>query len=329
MRRREFISFLGGAAAAWPLAARAQSSGGPKRIGVLMPFAESDPSAQARVAALRQGLQKAGWIEGRNARLEVRWASADLERMRIDAAELADWAPDIIVTGSNVMTTIVSRQFHDVPIVFGSASDPLESGLISSMAHPAGNVTGFILFESAMSGKWVELIKEIAPSVTRVAVLNTPATPATPGYMRVLEAAASKLGLAVTSAPVRTLADIGPAIEAFARDPNGGLVVLSTPILGVYREQIIALAARHRVPAVYPASVFVVDGGLMSYAPEPTDPYRRAASYVDRILRGEKPGDLPVEFPTKFELVVNLNTAKGLGLTIPESFLLRADEVIE
>jgi putative ABC transport system substrate-binding protein len=328
MRRRDFITVIAGAAT-WPIAARAQAPREPKRIGVLLPFAESDTSAQARLAALREGLQKAGWVEGRNVRLEVRWASGDLEQMRLYAVELAHWAPDIIVTGSNVMTTIASRQLHDVPIVFGSASDPLESGLITSMSHPAGNITGFVLFESAMSGKWVELIKEIAPGVTRIAVLNTPATPATPGYLRVLESAASRLGLAVTSAPVRALGDIEPAIAAFARDPNGALVILSTPLLAVYREQIIGLAGRHRLPAVYPGSSFATDGGLMSYAPEVNELYRRAGSYVDRILRGEKPGDLPVEFPTRFELVINLKTAKALGLTVPLALLTRADEVIE
>ena len=330
MRRREFVTLLGAAAVAWPLAARAQQTpSGLKRIGVLLPFPEGDPLSQARVAALREGLQNAGWSEGRNARFDVRWTSTNPERIKVDAGELAGLRPDVIVTGSNLVTTIASQLISDIPIVFGSASDPLESGLVSSMAHPGGNVTGFVLFESAISGKWAELVKEMAPNVARIGVLNTPDTPATPGYMRVLESAAMRIGLAVASEPVRTPEDIEARVRDFVRGSDAGLIVLSTPLLGTYRKRIIAEAARYRLPAIYPQRLFVDDGGLISYGPDLNEQYRRAAGYVDRILRGEKPGDLPVEFPTKFELVINLKTAKALALTVPPSLLARADEVIE
>jgi putative ABC transport system substrate-binding protein len=328
VRRRQFITLFG-SAAAWPLTARAQQPERMRRVGILLVYAESDPEGRARVAVFQHELEKLGWLDGRNVHFEVRWASADPEHMRTYAAELVGLGVDIIFTSSNQVTTILSQQTRTIPIVFAAASDPLETGLISSMAHPGGNITGFSQFELAMSGKWLELLKEAEPRLNRVAVLHALSGPSQPGYVRVIDGLAPSLGIQITSAPVRDLAEIEHAINAFSVEANGGLIVLSTPLMTVYREQIIALAARHRLPAIYPARIFATDGGMMSYAANVSTLFQRAASYVDRILKGEKPGDLPVEAPTKFELVINLKTVKALGLTVPPSLLAIADEVIE
>jgi putative tryptophan/tyrosine transport system substrate-binding protein len=326
MQRREFIALVGGAAVAWPRAARAQQIQ-VRRIAMLLPGSEAD--ARDQIMAFRQGLEKFGWNEGRNIRLDYRYAAGDLESMRIHAAELLTLRPDVIVTASNQITTIMSRQTKTIPIVFASANDPLETGLVPNMARPGGNITGFILYEVAIGGKWVEILREAAPSLTHLAVLNTPAAPTAVAYLQVIETAGRSLGLQVTSMPARDLTEIERSIKAFARQPNGGLIVQTNPIMNVNASRIAALASQHRIPAIYGLRASVTNGGLMSYTVNTLDLYPRAAGYVDRILRGEKPGDLPVQAPTKFELVVNLKAAKAIGLTIPKQFLLRADEVIE
>ena len=313
----------------WPRSVQAQRSDRLRRIGVLSFRAESDPESPPELAAFRQELQKLGWTEERNVRIDYRWAAADLERMRTYAAELVGLAPDVILTNSNQVTMVVGQQTRTIPIVFASAGDPLETGLVSSMAQPGGNITGFTPLEAATSGKWLELLKEIAPSLTRVAVLYTPGGAASVATLRFVEGVASSLGVRLTAISARDPAEFERALDAFSSEANGGLVVLSGPNTSVNREQIIALAGRHRLPAIYPFRYYVTAGGLMCYGASNTDGYLGAASYVDRILKGEKPGDLPVQGPTKYQLVINLKTAKALGLTIPESFLLRADEVIE
>jgi ABC-type uncharacterized transport system substrate-binding protein len=329
MRRREFITLLGGAAAAWPVAARAQQPVRVRRIGMLMGVANDAPG-QAQVKAFQQGLEKLGWTDGRNLRIEIRWGGGDTERYRAYAAELVGLAPDVIVTQSNGVTTIVSRLTRTIPIVFASASDPLETGLITNMARPGGNVTGFAQLEIAFVGKYLELLKEAVPRVTRVAILHTPAGGAsTPLYLRTIDAIAPSFAVQTTSIPLNDPAEIDRAIDAFSHEANGGLIALSGPSVTNHREQIFALAARYRLPAIYPYRYFATDGGLMSYGPDIVEQYRQSATYVDRILKGEKPGDLPVQAPTKFDLVINLKAAKAIGLTIPEGFLLRADELIE
>jgi putative tryptophan/tyrosine transport system substrate-binding protein len=328
MRRREFIVLLGGTAATWPLVALAQQPDRMRRIGVLVPAVESDPAYQARIAAFRESLQKLGWSEGRNVRFDYRWAGVDPERMRASAAELVSLAPDVLLSVSNQATAILSQQTRTIPIVF-VANDPVETGLITSMAHPGGNMTGFTPFEVSMGGKWLELLKEVVPRLARVAVLFTLGGQASLATLRVIEGLAPSLGVETTSVPARDPAEIERVIDAFSREANGGLIVLTGPGTNANRELIIALAARHRLPAIYPDRESVANGGLISYGADLVDQFRQAGSYVDRILKGEKPGDLPVQAATKFELIVNLKTAKALGLNIPESFLLRADELIE
>jgi putative ABC transport system substrate-binding protein len=328
MRRREFIVLLGGTAATWPLVARAQQPDRMRRIGVLVPSVESNKDYQARMAAFRESLQKLGWSEGRNVRFDYRWAGADPERMRAYAAELVSLAPDVILSISNQTTAILSQQTRTIPIVF-VANDPVETGLITSTAHPGGNITGFTPFEVAMGGKWLQLLKEVTPRLARVAVLYTPGGAGSLAMLRTIEDVAPSLGIETTSVPARDPAEIERAIGAFSREANGGLIVLTGPSTTANRELIIALAARRRLPAIYPDRQAVANGGLISYAADLVDQVRQAGSYVDRILKGEKPGDLPVQVPTKFGLIVNLKTAKALGLNIPESFLLRADELIE
>ena len=326
MKRRNFIALLGGATA-WPLAARAQQPQRMRRIGVLLGIAANDPDAQTRLAAFVQTLQQLGWTDGRNVRIDTRWASGEAELIRRYAAELVALAPDVIfVTGAAVARLLQAT--HTVPIVFAAVADPVGSGFVDSLSQPGGNATGFMQFEYGLSGKWLELLKEIAPSLTRVIILWDPET-AGIGQFAIIQSVATSAGVDVRPVNARDATEIERAITAFARSSNGGLVVTqSVPVL-IHRDLIIALAARHKLPAVYFERFFVVAGGLISYGANFVDQYRRAAGYVDRILRGEKPADLPVQAPTKYELVINLKTAKALGLAVPPSVLARADEVIE
>jgi putative ABC transport system substrate-binding protein len=326
VRRREFIGLLGGAAAAWPMAARAQER--VRHIGVLAYWAANDAEGQARVAALVEALKQLGWSDGRNLRIDTRWATAnDIGR---HAAELVALAPDVLVAGTGTATvTPLLQATRTVPIVFVSVIDPVGAGFVASLARPGGNATGFTAYEYGMSVKWLELLKEIAPRVTRAAVLRDPAVASGIGQFGAVQAAAPSLSVELTPVDVRDAAEIERAVTAFARSSNGGLIVTGAALTLVHRELIIALAARHQLPAVYTDRVFVTASGLMSYGPDRVEQYRRAASYVDRILKGEKPGDLPVQAPTKYDLVVNLKTAKALGLDVPRSVLARADEVIE
>ena len=329
MRRREFIAGLAGSAAA-ALAARAQQPDRMRRIGVLFGgLAETDPEGQARVAAFREGLQKLGWTEGRNVRIATRWAAGDADRLRAYAAELVAIAPDAILAGGTPALAALQQATRTVPIVFAQVGDPVGLGFVSSLARPGGNITGFAPYEFAIGVKWLELLKQIAPRVTRVAFMYDPANPAWAGYLAELEAAASSFGVRVSGAAVHNAAEIERAVDALAREPNGGLIAMTTPAVQAHRESIIALSARHRLPAVYGYRFFVTSGGLASYGIDNIDLYRGAASYVDRVLKGEKPGELPVQFATKFELVINLKTAKALGLDVPITLLARTDEVIE
>jgi putative tryptophan/tyrosine transport system substrate-binding protein len=330
MNRREFITLLGGAAAAWPFAARAQQGERMRRVGVLMGQAADDLEAQARVAAFVQGLQELGWTDGRNVRVDIRWPAADADRARRYAAELVALAPDVILAPGNFTMGPLLQATRTVPIVFGSIIDPVGAGFVESLARPGGNATGFILFEYAMSAKWLELLKQIAPSVTRAAVIRDPAIPSGVGQWGAIQSAAPSFGVEVSPINVRDDAgDIERAVAGFARASNGGLILTGSALAGLHRDLIITLTARHKLPAVYFERFYVAAGGLISYGPNLVDQFRRAAGYVDRILKGEKPADLPVQAPTKFELVINLKTAKALGLEIPPTLLARADEVIE
>jgi ABC-type uncharacterized transport system substrate-binding protein len=330
VRRREFIALLGGAAAAWPLAARAQQPERMRRIGVLMSLAESDPEAQARVAAFRKGLQTLGWAEGRNVRIDIRWAASDAALMQRFAKELIALQPDLILSHNTPTTASLLQQTRTIPIVFVVVSDPVGSGFVASFPQPGGNVTGFTNIEPTMAGKWLELLKEIAPSVARVALLFNPATaPYAEYYLGPFKAAAASLALEMIAAPVHDTSELESAIAAQARAPNGGLVVMTDSFLVAHRAEITSLAARYRLPAVYPFRFFVELGGLLSYGNDLFDNFRRAASYADRILKGEKPSELPVQAPVKFELVINLKTAKALGLTVPMIMQMTADDVIE
>jgi putative tryptophan/tyrosine transport system substrate-binding protein len=328
MRRREAIALLG-SAAAWPLVARAQHPGHMRRIGVLMATVQSDPDAQARLAALRQALQELGWTDGRNALIDYRWAGADLDLMRAYAAELVGLTPDVILAHSPPGIMAAQRQTRTVPLVFVMVPAPVEIGLVASLTRPGGNITGLTHFETAMAGKWLETLREISPSLSRVAFLLHQEHPAWSGYARTIAEAASALGITVSPAAARDTVDIERALATFAREPKGGLLVLPDNFTQVHRELIIALAARYRLPAIYPFRYFPASGGLISYGVDTIDVFRRAATYIDRILRGANPGDLPVQTPVTFELVINLITAKALGLTIPPTLLTRADEVIE
>jgi putative tryptophan/tyrosine transport system substrate-binding protein len=328
MRRREFISLLGGAAA-WPLAARAQQGERMRLVGVLMALAVDDAEAKARLAAFQQGLQQLGWTEGRNVRFETRWAGGDAERIRTYAAELVALTPDVILAAGGVVMAPLLQATRTVPIIFTQTPDPVGSGFVASLARPGGNATGFALFEFGISVKWLELLREIAPRVTRAAALRDPAIPAGLGQLGAIQAVAPSFGVELSLVDVRDAPEIERAVTAFARQPSSGLIVLSSATAIVHRDLIIALAARHKLPAVYSARYFVIGGGLISYGPDTIDPHQRAAAYVDRILKGEKPADLPVQAPTKYELVINLKTAKALGLTVPNTLLASADEVIE
>ena len=331
MKRREFITLLGGAAAvAWPLAARAQQPDRVRRIGVLMASAADDSESQARIAAFLQGLQQLGWADGRNMRIDTRWATTDADDIRRHAAELAALAPDVLVAATGTVTAAPLLQAtRTVPIVFVQVIDPVGAGFVVSLARPGGNATGFTIYEYGMSGKWLELLKEIAPRMARAAVLRDPAIASGIGQFAAAQAVAPSLGVELSPVDVRDAGEIDRAVTAFARSPNGGLIVTASALATRHRDLIIALAARHRLPAVYSYRYMVAAGGLVSYGPDSIDQYRRAAGYVDRILKGEKPADLPVQAPTKYELVINLKTAKALGLDIPTTVLSRADEVIE
>jgi ABC-type uncharacterized transport system substrate-binding protein len=329
MKRREFITLLGGAAAGWPLAARGQQRERMRRVGWLTSQAANDPVAQAYVAALVQGLQEAGWSVGRNVRIDYRWGAANAELKRRYAAELIALVPDVIVTTGDSNTGPLLQATRTVPIVFVLVPDPVGAGFVASLARPGGNATGFLNFEFGMSGKWPELLNQIAPTVTRVAVLRDPSAGGSMGQLGAIQGVVSSLRMEASPIDLRDVGEIERAIVDFARSPNGGLVVLPSGLSSVHRELIIELASRHRLPAVYPFRYFVEDGGLICYGPDAIDQLRRAASYVDRILKGEKPADLPVQAPTKYELVINLKTAKALGLAVPPMLLARADEVIE
>jgi putative ABC transport system substrate-binding protein len=327
MRRREFITLLGGAAA-MPFAVSAQER--MRRIGVLMASTADDPDFQARIMAFLQGLQQLGWADGRNVRIDTRWATTKPDDIRRHAAELAALAPDVILAGTGTATVAPLLQAtRTVPIVFAVVIDPVGAGFVETLARPGGNATGFTIFEYNMSGKWLELLKAIAPDVRRAAVLRDPTIASGIGQFAAVQAAAPSLGMELSAVDVRDAGEIERAVMAFTRSPNGGLIVTASALATRHRDLIIALAARLRLPAVYPNRYFVTGGGLISYGPDYVDQYRRAAGYVDRILKGEKPADLPVQAPTKYELAINLNTAKALGLEVPSSLLARADEVVE
>jgi putative ABC transport system substrate-binding protein len=329
MRRREFITLLGGAAVAWPLAARAQQPGRMRRIGVLVATGENDPEMKAYLAGFTQGLAELGWTDGRNLRVDVRWAALDLDRMRMFAKELADLRPEMILASSTPVTAALQRETRTIPIVFANVGDPIGRGFVASLPRPGGNITGFIGQEAEMAGKWVELLTEIAPGVKRAAFIFNSDISGGSFRLPVFEAAARSLKVAPIVAPVHSDAEIETVITSLGREPGGGLVVAGDAFMSVHRAPTILLAARNKVPAVYFQSVFVRDGGLLSYGADFVDLFRRSASYVDRILRGAKPADLPVQLPVKFEMALNAKTARALGLAVPPSILLRADEVIE
>src|SRR6266446_502147 len=330
MRRREFITLLGGGVATWPLVARAQRSERMRLIGVLMAYAESDPEGQAWVAAFRERLQKLGWAEGGNIRIDTRWATPDVEAMQRFAKELVALQPDLILSQSTPTTAALLQQTRTIPIIFANIADPVGSGFVASLSRPGGNVTGFVYLEPTMGGKWLELLKEIAPRVNRVAFLFNPATATYFEYfLNPFKAAAASLGVEAVAASVRDTSELESVVAAQARAPNTGLIVMPDAFTIDHSEEITLLAARYRLPAVYPWRFFAELGGLLSYGNNRLDNYRGAATYADRILKGAKPSDLPVQAPVKFELVINLKTANALGLTVPPMLLARADEVIE
>jgi putative ABC transport system substrate-binding protein len=323
------MAFAGGVVAIAPFAARAQQPERMRLIGVLLPATADDAEMQARIAAFHQGLQQSGWTIGRNVQIDTRWATTDAAEIRRHAAELAALAPDVILAHAATTVGPLMQATRTVPIVFPAVVDPVGAGFVDSLARPGGNATGFMNYEYSLSGKWLELLKQIAPSVTRVAVLRNAATASGPGQFAAIQAVAPSVGVEVSPVNVSDAGEIERAVAAFARAPNGGLIVTASPAAVLHRGLIISLAARHKLPAVYFERHFVAAGGLISYGPDQIDMYRRAAGYVDRILKGEKPADLPVQAPTKYETAINLKTAKTLGLAIPPSVLARADEVIE
>jgi len=327
MRRREFITLIGGAAAVWLLAAKAQQSERVRRIGVLMNRAADNPEGQDRLAAFHQGLQELGWGIGRNVRIDTRWSEDNADRSAKYAAELVALAPDIILASGTLAVTALQHISRTSPIVFASVADPVGAGIVDSLAHPGGNATGFMNYEYNLAAKYLELLQEIAPSVTRVVIIRNAAHPAGIAQFGALQNAAPLLGVEVSPINVRDPSEIERLVAAFARLPNGGLIVTQTA--NFYRDLIIAVAARYKLPAVYGLRYDVIGGGLIAYGVDQVDQFRQAAAYVDRILKGEKPADLPVQAPTKYQLVINLRTAKALGLEIPPTLLARADEVIE
>jgi putative ABC transport system substrate-binding protein len=329
MRRREFIAGLGGAAAAWPLAAGAQQGERMRRVGVLTNLASDDSEAQVRNTAFAHALAQLGWVVGQNLQIEHRWAAGDAERIRTYAAELIALTPDVMLATGAAGVAPLLQATRTVPIVFVLVPDPVGAGFVDSLARPGGNATGFVQFEYGISGKWLELLKEIAPGITRVAVLRDAAIAAGQGQVAAIQAVAPSFGVEVTPINVRNIGEIERAVAAFARASREGLIVTASALTLFHRDLIVALAARYKLPTVYVQRHFVASGGLISYGADVVDQYRRAANYVDRILKGEKPADLPVQAPTKFELAINLKTAKALGLEVPTSLLARADEVIE
>jgi putative ABC transport system substrate-binding protein len=329
MKRREFIALVGGAAATWPIAARAQQPQSMKRLGVLLPSAADDPVYQSWVGEFMRGLGQLGWTEGQNVRIDYRWGGDSADALTRYAVELVALAPDVILTSGNQTVEKALQATHTVPIVFAIAADPVGSGFVGSLSRPGGNATGFMQYDYGLSAKWPELLKEIAPSVTRAAVLRDAAITAGIGQFAIIQYVAPSVGVEVSPINLRDLSEIERDVAAFANSPNGGLIITGSGFAAVHRDPIIAMAALHKLPAIYNSSYFATGGGLISYGANFTDQFRRAAAYVDRILRGEKPGNLPVQAPTKYELVINLRTAKALGLTVPPTLLARADKVIE
>jgi len=331
IQRRSFLALLGGAAAssAWPLPLAAQQTERMRRLAVMMGGAENDPEIRRRVEALVQGLQKLGWAEGRNIRFDYRFGGGDNARMLLQAREIVESAPDAIVVQSVPFLLALRQVDRTIPTVAAQVGDLVNSGFVTSLARPGGNLTGFTTFEPEIGGKWLQILKEISPGVTRALVLFDPTSSSNTAYVRTAQAAAASVGMTVIAGGIHAPGEIEPTIDAFAAEPNGGLIVLPSPLSATHRERIIALAARNRLPAVYPFRFFVESGGLASYGVDNIDLFRRTASYVDRIFKGAKPADLPVQQPTRYELIVNLKAAKAIGLTIPEAFLVRADEVIE
>jgi putative tryptophan/tyrosine transport system substrate-binding protein len=327
MRRREVVAGIAGAAAAWPFAARGQHSGQVRRIGVLMNLASDDPEAQARIAAFQQALQELGWTDGRNVRLDYRWATGDAGHFHRYAEELLALAPDVILASATPSAQALQQLTRTMPVVFANVGDPVGMGLVASLARPGGNITGFLPHEFGFGAKWLELLKEIAPRVTRVAVLRD--LTIGPAFLSAIQAVAPSFSVELTAVGVRDVGEIERSVTAFARSSNGGMIVTASTSALVHRNLITMLAARHGLPAVYAFRYMVTAGGLISYGADPIDLFRRAAGYIDRILKGEYPADLPVQAPTKHELVINLKTAKALNLTIPPTLLARADEVIE
>jgi putative ABC transport system substrate-binding protein len=328
MKRREFITLLGGAAAAWPLAGHAQLAS-LRRVGIFMDLSEQDPEGQARVAAFRKGLHDLGWIEGRNVRFDTRWTGGDPARMRRLAAEIVGLAPEVIMNGGLPTLVAMQQETRTIPIVFAQVLDPVGAGFVESLARPGGNITGFVSFEYTMAGKWLETLKLMAPHIVRIAAIRDLASPSEMGMLGAIQAVIPAFAMPFIAVGGRDAADFERGIEQFARESNGGLIILPSPNTLVHRRAIMAMAARHRLPAIYPYGFFAREGGLLSYGIVPADNFRRAAAYVDRILKGANPGELPVQVPTKFELVLNLKTAKTLGLEIPPKLLATADELIE
>ena len=328
MKRREFIAVLG-SAAAWPLVARAQQPSNARRVGALMNFAVTDAEGQARFAAFLDGLQQLGWTNGSNVQIDSRWVGNDAAYIRKHAVELVGLTPEVILASATITLVPLQQATSTIPIVFASAIDPVGTGLVASMARPGGNATGFVAFEYSMSAKWLELLKEIAPSVTRAAVLWEPGLTVGIGQLNAIQAAAPAINMQVTPVDVRDAGDLERGLAEFARSPDGGVIVTGSPTAAARRALIVALTERFPLPAVYVQRYYVSSGGLVSYAPSTTEPYRLAASYIDRILKGREPADLPVQAPTKYELVINLRTAKALGIKLPPTLLARADEVVE
>jgi putative tryptophan/tyrosine transport system substrate-binding protein len=329
MKRREFITLVGGAAATWPLAARAQPSSQVRQIGMLIASQENEPLVQSRVASFRQGLNDLGWTEGGNLQIAYRWTGNDPERTQRCVSELVALAPEVILSHSPPATSALSKATQSIPVVFVQITDPVGAGLVANLAHPGLNITGFATFEFAMGTKWLDLLKGIVPKLARVAVMQYAKSPTWSGQLQVVEAAAPSLGIQIVPAGVENAADIERSIAEIGRETNSGLVVLPDSLTLIHRKLIVSLAERHRLPAIYPFRYFADDGGLLSYGTDIADIWRRAAIYIDRILKGTPAGDLPVQQPTKFELVINLRTAKAIGIEIPPTLLARADEVIE
>jgi putative tryptophan/tyrosine transport system substrate-binding protein len=329
LKRREFLTLLGGATAAWPLAARAQQRERMRRIGVLMLYPENDPQGQLRATSFRQGLEKLGWSVGRNVQIDFQWGLGDADWVRSAAAQLLRRAPDLILANGDAATRIVQQSTRTVPVIFIGGSDPVAEGLVQSLAHPAENLTGFLVLEPSLGAKLLELLKQIAPSVARIAILFNPDNSGNRRLATWATAAASKLAVEAVTAPLREPAEIEAAMTEWGHDPTYGLVVLPDPSTTSHRKLIVELAARHRLPTIHSLRAATADGGLMSYGVDLPELFRQAATYADRILKGDKPADLPVQLPTKFELVINLKTAKALGLNVPNTLLVSADEVIE